>query len=493
MEEQPDAGLLAGLDAITSYGVVAIDSSGRVRRWNAGAAKLTGFPRDQAMNSLLAELIAEGPEEFTPAFLKELSAGESELGLWIRRADGTRFWGRTTAVVSASLDGRPPGYVLLFRDATSLKETTEELERSRTMFERILSIASDAVISIDESQRIIFFNQGAERIFGYTRDEVLGRELSVLIPEGSRSAHMDRVREFGQSPVTARVMGERGEIRGRRKTGEIFPAEASISKLDLGGEKIFTAVLRDVTERRMAEEALSRQAAELARSNADLERFAYVASHDLQEPLRMVASYTQLLARRYRGRLDDDADEFIGFAVDGVNRMQALINDLLSYSRVDRRGGEFRRTPLTKTLREVLATLGPALDEAGATITNDPLPVVTGDRTQLSQLFQNLIQNAVKFRRPGVHPRIHIGVEDLGDMWQLSVRDNGIGIAEEFLERIFIIFQRLHNRADYPGTGIGLAICKKIVERHGGRIWVESVVDEGSTFYFTLPKDADAE
>ena len=227
--------------------------------------------------------------------------------------------------------------------------------------------------------------------------------------------------------------------------------------------------------------------AALERSNKELEQLAYVASHDMQEPLRMVASYLQLVAKRYHGRLDAEADEFIGYAVDGAKRMQALINDLLTYSRLGTKARPFEPTDCQPLMATALRNLQVAVEESAAQIECDPLPRVMGDAMQLLQLFQNLLSNAIKFRRKGEPARIEVRVQRQGEHWRLAVRDQGIGIAPEYFERIFVLFQRLHGRGDYPGTGIGLALCKKIVERHGGRIGVESVPEQGTTFWFTLP------
>jgi light-regulated signal transduction histidine kinase (bacteriophytochrome) len=256
---------------------------------------------------------------------------------------------------------------------------------------------------------------------------------------------------------------------------------------DEGGSVIgCVVVFRDITERKQAEERLAEHTAELTRSNVDLEQFASVASHDLQEPLRMVTLYTQLLAKRYQGKLDAEADEFIGYAVDGAKRMFQLINDLLAYSRVSSLGKKFEPTDCEAVLMLAVTNLKAAVQEGGAVVTHDPLPTLMADSVQLGQVFQNLIGNALKFHGEA-SPRIHVSAEPKGSGWVFTVEDNGIGIEPQCTDRIFAIFQRLHSRKDYSGTGIGLAICKKIVEGHGGRIWVESEPGQGATFYFTLP------
>ena len=393
----------------------------------------------------------------------------------------------TTVTAVALLGGLTIWTALVVeRSEQERRKAEAALRESEQRLAGIIGSAMDAIITVDEDQRVVLFNPAAEETLGRAAAEVLGQPLSQFIPLCFRSAHVEHIRSFGRTGQTHRQLGKQGEVCGLRAGGTEFPAECSISQIEVAGRRLFTAIVRDISERKRAEEALAHKVNELARSNRDLEQFAYVASHDLQEPLRMVAAYTQLLAERYRGRLDEDADKYIGYAVEGAQRMQALIQDLLAFSRIGRNGKDHPSTSCNASVETALQNLRAAIQESGAEVTHGELPVVSADRAQLVQLFQNLIGNAIKFRGKET-PRISVSAEKVGADWVFAVSDNGLGIAAEHAEVIFMIFQRLHTRAEYPGNGVGLAICKKIVEQHGGRIWVESQAGRGSTFKFTFP------
>lgn len=300
---------------------------------------------------------------------------------------------------------------------------------------------------------------------------------SDCVDQGGPDIHAEQA---GEKPVADAQPSQQQSRRARQEL-ERRVAERT-AELAQANQRL----MEEIAERERAQEALLQMAAELERSNAELQQFAYVASHDLQEPLRMITSYLQLFMRRYGNNLDGEAREFLEFAVDGATRMQKLISDLLAYSRVHTRARPPEPTDSAAVLQQTIQDLQAAITDSNATVTFDELPMVMADATQLGQLFQNLISNAIKYRSDDP-PRIHISAHREGDQWVFAVKDNGIGIDPKYFDRIFAIFQRLHTRDEYPGTGIGLAICKRIVERHGGRIWVESAPGQGCTFFFTLP------
>ena len=384
-------------------------------------------------------------------------------------------------------DGAVTGVIGVAHDVTERHKAEQALEVSERRMRLIVENAYDAYIAMDREGMITDWNPQAEQIFGWTRQEAIGRSLAeTIIPKSLREAHLKGLVHYLHTGVGP-VLNRRVELQALRRSGEQFPVELTITALHIEDQVIFSAFIHDISERVHAKEELELTANELRRSNQELEQFAYIASHDLQEPLRMVASYTQLLERRYSAQLDAGAREFIGYAVAGAKRMQQFITGLLRYSRVGTESHALETVNLQEILSVALANLRIAIDESGAKIEAESLPVIRGDSRQLLQLFQNLIGNALKFRRQGEAPHIEIRTELGEGFWRIAVRDNGIGLDPKFAERVFTIFQRLHTREEYEGTGLGLAICKKIVERHGGRIWVESREGEGATFFFTLP------
>jgi PAS domain S-box-containing protein len=375
--------------------------------------------------------------------------------------------------------------VTIYDDVTRRKEAEEVLREREGYLRCLLSNLQEDILVIDPGYRVTDVNHALLAISGVTRQEAIGRHCYQVSHGYNEPCH-----KLGKECMLYEVF-EAGEPRTCRH--EFVHADGSKHWIDIllsplsdetGAITHVIEAIRDITEQI---EALRRRTEELSRSNADLEQFAYVASHDLQEPLRMVSSYVQLLAKRYGGRLDADADAFIAFALDGANRMQTLIRDLLAYSRVGTKGKNFEPIDCKTVFNRALSDLQLAIQESQATVTHDPLPTVVADETQLEEVFQNLIGNAIKFRETEP-PRVHVSAKERKREWLFSFQDNGIGIDPKYRERVFAIFQRLHGRGKYAGTGIGLAICKKIVNRHGGRIWVESQPGHGSIFYFTLPK-----
>ena len=469
-------------DAARDGMVLAEAKTGRFVTANDAFCNMVGYGPEEVVRLSIPDIhpsdsLAQVKESFD-----SMSAGEISLapGIPVKRRDGSIFYADVSAT-AISMDDR--SFLMgVFHDITERRATEAELKDSELKFRAIFDNASDGMFLVDpESRRFLLANSSCLRMLGYSADEFANLSITDLHPAEDLPFIFGQIGSFVKGE-----QGRRGDIRYKRKDGSQFPADSSPATMTLGDKKCLIIMFRDITERKRAEEALLAKEHDLQRSNAELEQFAYVASHDLQEPLRMVGSYTQLLARRYAGKLDQDADEFINFAVDGVSRMQLLINDLLTYSRVGRRGKEPQPTDSGIVLDRALQNLKLTIEDNKGSVTYDPLPIVMADDRQLEQLFQNLVGNAIKYHGDEP-PRVHVSAERSNGWWTFAIKDNGIGIEPQYHERIFQVFQRLHTRKEYSGTGIGLAVCTKIVERHGGRIWVESEPGKGSAFMFTLP------
>lgn len=379
-------------------------------------------------------------------------------------------------------------------DVTELKTKEEQLAQQTALLQATLDNISQGLSVYDADLKLVAFNTRYIEMLGVPREfGQVGRPFQDVVRWNAEHGEYGpgTPEEHIASRIALVTKPEPHHFERRRPDGTYI--EIHGNPMPGGG---FVTTYTDVTERKRFEEAIKANAArleeyaqELKKSNMELEQFAYVASHDLQEPLRMVGSYCQLLQRRYAGKLDKDADEFIGFAVEGATRMQRMINDLLTYSRVGRTGKGMANLEVEEIVKTAVANLQAAIAESGANVTWTALPALVGEKVQLLQLFQNLIGNAIKFRADGRKVEVRVAAEREGDAWHFTVRDNGIGIEPQYAERIFLIFQRLHDRSKYQGTGIGLAVCKKVVEHHGGRIWIESEPGKGTTFHFTLSCD----
>jgi PAS domain S-box-containing protein len=471
--------------------MVVVNHEGKIVLLNVRAEKQFGYHRDELLGQKVKDIIPEGFAErlladgtrtAAEALSQQIGTGIELIGL---RKDGSEFPIEIMLSPLENVDGTL--VTAAIRDISVRKAAEEHLVQMEARYRGLLEAAPDAMVVVNHEGKIVLLNVRAEKQFGYHRDELLGQKVKDIIPEGFAERLLaDGTRTAAEA--LSQQIGTGIELSGRRKDGTEFPIEIMLSPLENVDGILVTAAIRDISERKEAEAHLVETVGELKRSNDELQQFANVASHDLQEPLRMVASYTQLLAKRYNGRLDSDADEFIAYAVDGCNRMQGLIEDLLTFSRVGANPKALSEISSEASLNESLINLGVTVKESGAVVTYDPLPTIMVDDTQLALVFQNLIGNAIKYR--GIEaPRVHVSAKRKGGHgWVFSVRDNGMGIDVQYFERIFVLFQRLHGRNEFKGTGIGLAICKKIVERWGGRIWVESKPEMGSTFYFSLPE-----
>ena len=485
-------GRYRGLLEAAPDAMVVVNQGGEIVLLNVQAEKQFGYSRDelvgQKVKNIIPEgfaerLIADGLRSVEDALAQQIGTGIELIG---KRKDSSEF---PIELMLSPLESAEGILVTAaIRDISVRKEAEKHLARMEGRYRGLLEAAPDAMVVVNQTGEIVLLNVQTEKQFGYSRDELIGQKVKNIIPEGfAERLAADALRSA--EDALAQQIGTGIELIARRRDGTEFPIELMLSPLESAEGILVTAAIRDITTRKAAEVNLLQKMEELNRSNVELGQFAYIASHDLQEPLRMVASYTQLLSRRYKGRLDSDADEFIAFAVDGASRMQRLIQDLLAYSRVGTKGTNLIDTSSEEALQQALMNLRGSITESGAQVTHDPLPNVMADETQLVQLFQNLVGNAIKYQSPGV-PRVHISAARNGEKkWIFSVKDNGLGIDPQYFDRIFGMFQRLHKREEFAGTGIGLAICKKIVERHGGTISVESQPGQGSTFRFALPGD----
>jgi PAS domain S-box-containing protein len=489
-------GLHVDLCQICPLGIVAAEiSTGIIAFANPSACGMFGYDEGEFARMRFCDLHPpESRDHATDMFMKQARGELRTAELPCVRKDGTVFYAEISAGRARTRMAGDDCNVGFFRDITERRQAEAALRTS----EQLVYIAKDAsrlgIHDYDVITGTIRWDQRMRELWGIGPGAPIDHDtfMSRLHPDdrAKTQAALDRALDpagDGEYHTHYRVIRRSDGIeRWLAATGQVFFEHGRALRL--------VGTVQDITDLKECERNLHELIAEcaesnveIARSNAELQQFAYVASHDLQEPLRMISSYVQLLSRRYEGKLDEDADQFIAYAVEGTKRMHRLIEDLLAYSRVGARGKQFQPTDCSTVCRQAIANLQAAITESEATVTCDSLPTVWGDDTQITQLLQNLIGNAIKFRREEP-PLVRVSAESSSDEWVFAVSDNGIGIAPEHRERIFEIFERLHTESQYGGTGLGLAVCKKIVEVHGGRIWVESEPGRGSTFFFTIPE-----
>jgi PAS domain S-box-containing protein len=466
-------------------GISLADESGRLLSVNPSLCQMLGYEAFELTGKTWQQLTYPENLDKNVEMYKEVAQGERQ-GFSIEKRyitkSGEILWGLVNVARVADQDGAAGFLVATVADITERKRATEVIKGLLERNQSILDTVGEGIYGLNAEGQITFINPAALSMLGWSQDELTGTDTHALIHHTKR----DGTPNPRESCPVHGAMREAKPHKSAdeifwRKDGTSFPVEMLATPLLRDGKAAGSVVVfHDITRQMETEE-------EIRRSNEELQRFAYVVSHDLQEPLRMVASYTALLGRKYAGKLDGEADEFINYAVDGAKRMQQMIADLLEYSRIQRSKTPFQRLALDACLDEALSNLQLAIEESQAEITRDPLPELEGDEALLMRLLQNLIGNAIKYRADGRRPRIHVGCSRRDGSYEITVADNGIGIEPAHYQRIFEVFQRLHGRGKYDGTGIGLAVARRIVERHGGRIWVTSAPGEGSVFHVTLP------
>jgi len=462
-------------------GYFTLDKNGVIAETNITATRLLGIDRSSLKGKRLNMYFSPRFRDVFQGCIENLKAGVGDCEVEVIKGDGIKFFAHLEMRTSNQQAGNNQLHIALI-DMTWRKEAEQALRESEERYRQIVE-HSPLAISIHTEGKVVFANSTTLRTFGAeSLEQFIGRPVFDFIHPDFRNLSMERIKTMMAENKPAPII----ESKFLRLDGTTFIGETISIPSTYGGQHVIITFIHDITRDKEAEEKLKQTMADLERSNRELEQFAYVASHDLREPLRMMVSFSQLLEKRYKDRLDKDANEFIGFIVDGATRMSKMIDDLLDYSRVGRKGKQFELTDYNKSLSEALSNLKMAIQERGAVISHDELPSLMGDSDQITRLFQNLIGNAIKFCKDKT-PKVHISARIKTKEWVFSVQDNGIGIAPEHFERIFSIFVRIHSRGEYSGSGIGLAICNRIVERHGGRIWVESEPGKGSTFYFTIP------
>lgn len=476
------------VENVKDYAIFRIDTGGRIITWNKGGERIKKYTATEILGKHISifyteEDIRNGVPEKNLKIAKE--KGKYETEGWRVRKNGAKFWANIVYTALYDNKGNLNGYAKITRDMSERKKAEEKLKSSQSFLNSVIENIPNMIFVKDAKElRFVRLNKAGEELLGYSREELLGKNDYDFFPKEEADFFTRKDKETLKNKELLHIPEEFIETKTR---GKRILETKKIPLLNEQGKPLYLlGISNDITDRKKTEAELKQKSEEITRSNAELEQFAYLASHDLQEPLRTVTSYVQLLKNRYKDQLDKDANEFIDFAVSGSNRMRNLINSLLQYSRANRVKA-FENVDCNELLDEVLENMNSIIQETGTTFYYKNLPVVHGDRVLLSELFQNLFSNSIKFRN-GATPEINISCKEEKNHYLFSVRDNGIGIDPKYSGKIFEIFQRLHTVDKYPGTGIGLAICRKIVERHGGKIWIESEAGNGSTFHFTISK-----